>query len=183
MRGVVTLAAAQSLPETFHYRAQLVLIAFTVAVVTLLLQGGTLPLIIRLTGIQGSDKTADRRSLAQLLDDMATIGIAVLDNPSLKLPSGAEISPDVIEKVRVDSLSITQNAWERAEHGSGDEELSQSPRRQYRELRREVLGAEREALLEARSTGAYPSRILSRAQALLDFEETRLGTMDNQSDF
>ncbi|WKK71418.1 sodium:proton antiporter [Rathayibacter oskolensis] len=38
MRGVVTLAAAQSLPEGTPYRSQLILIAFTVAVVTLLLQ-------------------------------------------------------------------------------------------------------------------------------------------------
>jgi NhaP-type Na+/H+ or K+/H+ antiporter len=183
MRGVVTLAAAQSLPESFPYRAQLVLIAFTVAVVTLLLQGGTLPLMIRITRIQGTDQVADRRSLAQLLEDMSKTGIAVLDNPSVELPDGSAIGPEVIDKVRADSQLITETAWERAEHGSGDEELAQSPRRQYRELRREVLAAEREALLEARSTGAYPSRILNRAQAMLDFEETRLESMDNQTGF
>jgi CPA1 family monovalent cation:H+ antiporter len=46
-------------------------------------------------------------------------------------------------------------------------------------LRREVLQAEREALLEARNSGAYASRILSRAQSMLDFEETRLEAIDN----
>jgi CPA1 family monovalent cation:H+ antiporter len=181
MRGVVTLAAAQSLPENIPYRAQLVLIAFTVAVVTLLVQGGTLPLMIRLTGIRGTDKVADRRSLAELLEEMSAVGMAVLENPSLKLPDGAAVSPDVVEKVRADSLMIVETASERAEHGAGDEELALSPRRQYRELRREVLAAEREALLEARSSGAYPSRILNRAQTMLDFEETRLEQMDNQS--
>jgi NhaP-type Na+/H+ or K+/H+ antiporter len=183
MRGVVTLAAAQSLPETFHYRAQLVLIAFTVAVVTLLFQGGTLPLIIRLTKIKGSDQVADRRSLAQLLEEISTTGVGVLENPSLKLPDGSDIPGDVIEKVRADSQMIADTAWERADHGTGDDELTNSPRRQYRELRREVLAAEREALLEARSSGAYPSRILNRAQTMLDFEETRLEAMDNQSGF
>lgn len=181
MRGVVTLAAAQSLPETFHYRAQLVLIAFTVAVVTLLVQGGTLPLVIRLTGIRGNDKAADRRSLAELLEEMSNVGMSVLDNPRLELPDGADLSPDVIEKVRADSLMVVETASERAEHGAGDEELALSPRRQYRELRREVLAAEREALLEARSSGAYPSRILNQAQTMLDFEETRLQSMDNQT--
>ena len=44
MRGVVTLAAAQSLPTSTPYYEQLVLIAFTVAIVTLLVQGATLPL-------------------------------------------------------------------------------------------------------------------------------------------
>jgi CPA1 family monovalent cation:H+ antiporter len=181
MRGVVTLAAAQSLPLTFHYRAQLILIAFTVAVVTLLLQGGTLPLVIRLTGIEGNDRIADRRSLASLLDEMSNTGVGVLDNPELTLPDGAKISQDVIDRVRQDSLLIAESAWERADHGSGDEGLAQSPQRQYRELRREVLRAEREALLEARSSGAYASRILNRAQAMLDFEETRLEAIDNPS--
>jgi monovalent cation/hydrogen antiporter len=181
MRGVVTLAAAQSLPLTFHYRAQLILIAFTVAVVTLLLQGGTLPLVIRLTGIEGNDRVADRRSLASLLEEMSNTGVGVLDNPELTLPDGAKISQDVIDRVRQDSLLIAQSAWERADHGAGNEGLAQSPQRQYRELRREVLRAEREALLEARSSGAYASRILNRAQAMLDFEETRLEAIDNPS--
>ena len=75
MRGVVTLAAAQSLPEGTPYRAQLVLIAFTVAVTTLLVQGGTLPWLIRLTGIQGTDKTADRRELASLLDELGELSL------------------------------------------------------------------------------------------------------------
>jgi NhaP-type Na+/H+ or K+/H+ antiporter len=179
MRGVVTLAAAQSLPLTFHYRAQLILIAFTVAVVTLLLQGGTLPLVIRLTGIEGTDKVADRRSLATLLDELSSTGVGVLDNPQLTLPGGEKISQDVIDRVRHDSLLIAESAWERADHGSGDEGLSQSPQRQYRELRREVLQAERAALLEARESGAYASRVLSRAQTMLDFEETRLEAIDN----
>ena len=181
MRGVVTLAAAQSLPLTFHYRAQLILIAFTVAVVTLLLQGGTLPLIIRLTGIEGNDRVADRRSLAGLLDELSATGVGVLDNPELTLPDGAQISQEVLDRVRQDSLLIAESAWERAEHGAGDEGLAQSPQRQYRELRREVLRAEREALLEARSSGAYASRILNRAQAMIDFEETRLEAIDNPS--
>jgi NhaP-type Na+/H+ or K+/H+ antiporter len=179
MRGVVTLAAAQSLPLTFHYRAQLILIAFTVAVVTLLLQGGTLPLVIRLTGIEGNDRVADRRSLATLLDELSSTGIGVLDSPELTLPGGEKISPDVIEKVRADSLLVVESAWERADHGADADGLAQSPQRQYRELRREVLRAERDALLEARSSGAYASRILSRAQTMLDFEETRLEAIDN----
>jgi CPA1 family monovalent cation:H+ antiporter len=183
MRGVVTLAAAQSLPEDFHYRAQLVLIAFTVAVVTLLMQGGTLPLLIRLTGIQGTDREADRRQLASLLDEIIGIGIEVLDNPRLTLPAGEKIDPALIERVRRDTLLTAESAWERAEHGAGIEGLTNSPQRQYRELRREVLQAEHEALLEARAGGSYASRILSRAQTMLDLEETRLAQIDDPSGY
>ena len=67
MRGVVTLAAAQSLPTDFPYRTQLVLVAFVVALVTLVGQGGTLPLLIRVLGIRGTDEEQARRELALLL--------------------------------------------------------------------------------------------------------------------
>ncbi len=94
---------------------------------------------------------------------------------------GEEISDEVIDRVRHDSLLIAESAWERADHGAGDAGLASSPQRQYRELRREVLMAEREALLEARAEGSYASRILNRAQTMLDFEETRLEAIDNPS--
>ena len=179
MRGVVTLAAAQSLPEDIPYRSQLVLIAFTVAVVTLLVQGGTLPWVIRMSGIRGSDRVADRRELAELLDEMGTAGLAVLENPEFTLPDGQEIDSGVIERVRNDTLLSAESAWERARFGAGDEGIAKSPHQQYRSLRQEVLQAERAALLEARSTGSYPSRVLSRAQAMLDLEETRLEQIDD----
>lgn len=183
MRGVVTLAAAQSLPQdgSFPYRAQLILVAFTVAIATLLVQGGTLPWLIGKSGIRGTDRAADRRELATLLDEIGNAGVSVLDNPELELPGPDEIDPDVIDRVRHDTLLGAESAWERADHGTDDTALVHSPHQQYRALRREVLQAEREALLDARSQGTYASRILSRAQAMLDLEETRLEQIDNPS--
>jgi CPA1 family monovalent cation:H+ antiporter len=182
MRGVVTLAAAQSLPlEGIPYRPQLVLIAFTVAVVTLLLQGGTLPFLIRFSGIRGPDRVADRRELAELLDEMSKAGVDVLENPSFSLVNDRPIDEAVIERVRNDTLLGAESAWERAENGVDEDGIAQSPHQQYRALRREVLEAEREALLEARSAGMYSSRILSRAESMLDLEDSRLAQMDNPS--
>ncbi|MFM9918695.1 cation:proton antiporter [Lacisediminihabitans sp. H27-G8] len=183
MRGVVTLAAAQSLPAdgSFPYREQLILVAFTVAITTLLLQGGTLPWLIRASGIRGTDRAADRRELATLLDAMSDAGVSVLESPRLELPGDDVVDPEVIERVRHDTLLSAESAWERAEHGAGADALVNSPHQQYRTLRREVLQAEREALLDARSAGTYASRILSRAQAMLDLEETRLEQIDNPS--
>ncbi|TPX00515.1 sodium:proton antiporter, partial [Schumannella luteola] len=159
MRGVVTLAAAQSLPRSTPYYEQLVLIAFTVAVVTLLVQGGTLPWVIRWTGIRGSDRVADRRELATLLEEMSTAGVSVLDAEEVTV-EGVPVDPAVVERVREDTLLATQSAWERAEQADQDDALANSPHQQYRRLRREVLAAERAVLLDARSRGSYPSRIL-----------------------
>ena len=177
MRGVVTLAAAQSLPRSTPYYEQLVLIAFTVAITTLLVQGGTLPFVIRLTGIRGSDRVADRRELAALLEEMSTAGVAVLEGDEVSV-EGVPVDPEVVLRVRDDTLLAAQSAWERAEHADQEDGLQYSPHQQYRSLRREVLSAERDVLLEARSRGAYPSRILQRAQSLLDLEEARLQQID-----
>jgi NhaP-type Na+/H+ or K+/H+ antiporter len=172
MRGVVTLAAAQSLPHDTPYREQLILIAFTVAVVTLVVQGGTLPWLIRFLGIQGIDAKEDRRELATLLDEISFQGLTVLDDPEGAVNSSEPIDPDVVERVRQSSFLRAESAWERAQEMGAA--TGETPHRLYRELRLAVVQSERERLLDARSRGAYPSRILAQAQAMLDLEETRL---------
>lgn len=168
MRGVVTLAAAQSLPSDIPYRPQLVLIAFTVAIVTLLAQGGTLPLLIRSLKITGSDAAADRAELAGLYETIASTGLATLDNPELQQPDGERFSPDVIERVREESLMLSEAVAERSDTDGA------RPHAQHRALRLLVLQAERAALLDARASGEYSSRVLERAQYMLDLEESRL---------
>ncbi|MEX5294670.1 sodium:proton antiporter [Kocuria sp. CPCC 205268] len=170
MRGVVTLAAAQSLPSTVPYREQLVLIAFTVAVTTLLLQGGTLPALIRVLGIRGVDTTADLWDSAALFDEIADAGLRVLDAPDTVL--GAGVDPDVVERVRQDTFLRGESLWEQARAGEGED--APTPHHQYRQLRLAVVRAERKAMLTARRHGRYPSRILADAQRVLDLEETRL---------
>ncbi|MWV48294.1 sodium:proton antiporter [Rathayibacter sp. VKM Ac-2803] len=172
MRGVVTLAAAQSLPEDIPYRAQLVLIAFTVAVSTLLVQGSTLPLLIRATGIRGVDVPEDQRELAGLLDEITEKGLSVLESPGDVVEGVEEVDPDVLERVRQTSFLRSEAAWERSRGTRRD--VADTPHRLYRALRLAVVTAEREALLDARSRRAYPQRILAQAQSMLDLEETRL---------
>ncbi|MGN6425661.1 sodium:proton antiporter [uncultured Leifsonia sp.] len=172
MRGVVTLAAAQSLPAGIPYRPQLILIAFTVAFVSLVVQGGTLPWLIRALGLQGIDVKDDRRLLAQLLDDLSETGLAVLDDPEGAAGTSAPVDPEVVERVRQTTYLRAEAAWERSV--MFDEPPETRPHHVYRTLRLAVVDAERDRLLLERSRGAYPSRILSEAQAMLDIEETRL---------
>ncbi|MCL2736427.1 MAG: cation:proton antiporter [Propionibacteriaceae bacterium] len=55
MRGVVTLAAAQTLPVITPHRSLLILIAFFVAAGSLVIQGGTLPWLVRVLRLDGQD--------------------------------------------------------------------------------------------------------------------------------
>ncbi|MGK9148788.1 cation:proton antiporter [Plantibacter flavus] len=167
MRGVVTIAAAQSLPLDTPYRAELVLIAFTVAIVTLLLQGGSLPLIIRLSRVGGTDEQAAQTELANLLSEVSSTGVAALDDPELRTEDGEPFDAAVIDRVRAGSLIRAESAAERTAAGVG-------PHEQYRQLRRRVLDAERDALLDARAAGSYSSEALAKAQRMLDLEESRL---------
>jgi CPA1 family monovalent cation:H+ antiporter len=178
MRGVVTLAAAQSLPPS-PYRSPLILIAFTVAIVTLLVQGGTLPWVIRRLGISGSDAAADRRELAGLLEEMSKAGLAAIDHPDDELADGPSYDLEVVERVREDTMLRVEAQWERAER-EGSESPVFGPHQQYQALREQVLAAERDALLDARSRGSYPSRVLLHAQLMLDFEESRISQRDDQ---
>lgn len=177
MRGVVTLAAAQSLPSDTPYRAQLILMAVTVTILTLLLQGGTLPWLMRLTGVRGTDLVADRRELAQLIEEIGSAGESVLQSPQDHLPDGEEVGDGVIERLRHDVGRRRESAWERVENI--ENEGPSGPHAQYRSLRAELLAAEREALLEARSRGSYSSRILAQAERMLDLEESRLQQDDD----
>jgi len=173
MRGVVTLAAAQTLPNDTPFRPQLVLIAFTVAVTTLIVQGGTLPLLIRTIGIRGTGRAAESRELAELLDELGAAGIVALDGAELRQ---SEVDPEVLERARAETLMSAEVAREHARDLGADEP---SPQRQYRALRWEALQAQRDALLEARAEGGYSSRVLDRAQSMLDLEETRLEQLDD----
>ncbi|BBE21446.1 peptidase [Arthrobacter sp. MN05-02] len=172
MRGVVTLAAAQSLPESFAYREQLVLIAFTVAVTTLLVQGSTLPALIRVLRIEGIDVDTDREESATLFDELRTEGLRILDDPQQIVGEDVQVDEDVLERVRTDTGMRSEFEWEKAR--LPEQKLVRSPHRQYRDLRLAVLEAERQALLTARARGTYSSRVLAKAQRILDVEETRL---------
>ncbi|QAY73675.1 sodium:proton antiporter [Agromyces protaetiae] len=172
MRGVVTLAAAQSLPESTPYRPQLILIAFTVAVASIVVQGGTLPWLIRLLKVEGVNATEDRKELAGLLETLSNAGLDAIDDiESERELSDDPIDPDVIERVRQSSFMRTEAAWERSQSPRA---VGEKPHQLFRDLRLAVVAAERERLIEFTSQGTYSSRAIAEAQALLDLEETRL---------
>ncbi|MFE9248346.1 cation:proton antiporter [Streptomyces sp. NPDC007088] len=173
MRGAVTLAAAQTLPADTPARPQLILVAFVVAVTTLLLQGLTLPTVIRLVKVPGDDPERLREEYGRLLEELSQAAESALD-----AAVRAEDPPEreVVDKVRSDSL-LRAGLRRGAPEEGGEEEWRQrraSRREQYRLLRLDVLAAEHDTLQAARSTGVYSSRVITRAQRALDLEEARL---------
>ncbi|PPG40679.1 sodium:proton antiporter [Pseudoclavibacter sp. RFBA6] len=171
MRGVVTLAAAQSLPSDFPYRPQLILIAFTVAIVTLVVQGGSLPWLIKRLGVTGTDAQADARELSSLADEVFEVAQDSLANPELRRADGQAYDPEVLEQVRALASRMGGLLANRAEL---DEDLDDA-HLQRQELTRILLENAQLALLDARSSGTYSSRTIEQAQNRLDAEALRFG--------
>lgn len=150
---MVTLAAAQSLPSDLPCRSPLVLVAFTVAVVTLLVQGGTLPALIRPPGVRAGDEQEERREFTRLVAELGEVARALLDNPDLRRSDGDPFDRTVVADVRARSLASAPPP------GENEAWVGAMPRlEQRRELQRMTLDAEQAALMDARQRGLPPAR-------------------------
>ncbi len=166
MRGVVTLAAAFVIPETFPQRDLLVLIALAVTAGSLFLQGLSLPWLVRRLRLPGPDPREDALARAALFQEASAAGRAWLDEHAPEDdPHGAQAA--VRERVERRDFA----AWERL--GADNPDVD-TPSEAYARLRREVLTAERARVLEVRSTGRVPHEVVEDVLAALDIEESML---------
>jgi NhaP-type Na+/H+ or K+/H+ antiporter len=157
MRGSVTLAAAQTLPTGFEQRELLILVAFTVAVVSLLLQGGTLAWVVRRLGVETDRRevVADQvTALSAMLADVAASRCAEVATDGL---DGRPLEPLVLERVVDDSQVDRATRWA----GDTGDEAGRRRLRDYADLRRAVLADQRDALIDARSSGRFDSTALN----------------------
>jgi Na+/H+ antiporter len=169
MRGVVTLAAALTLPLSADYPRDLfVFVAFAIIVLTLLIQGMTLPIVARRLGVV-QDTTAE--------DALAEAGVqhAASRAARERLEERAGDAPSsVVDRLRALTDSRTNVAWERL--GNQDQE---TPSAAYGRLRREMISAERHVFKVARNEGRISEEVLNRAQRDLDLEESQLNRSDD----
>jgi CPA1 family monovalent cation:H+ antiporter len=166
MRGVVTLAAAQLLPEDLPNREVLLLAAFTVVVGSLLVQGSTLPWLVRRVGLPPPDPAEDALRAAELADAANAAGLRRLD----ELITGDEPA-GVVHRLRDRSVARSHASWERLGRPLADQ---QTPSNIYAKLRMEMLDAEREVVIRARDDGTAPGEVLATALAAIDVEESLL---------
>lgn len=166
MRGVVTLAAAFLLRPETPQRVVLVLAAFVVVAGTLLLQGTTLPLLVRRMGLPGPDPAQDALQEAALLHDMVRVALVKLDEISTE-----NDPPEVVQRLRERLQGRTDAAWEQLGRQSA---LNETPSDAYRRLRLELLQVEREHCLKARDKGTADDVVLRRVLERLDVEESML---------
>jgi CPA1 family monovalent cation:H+ antiporter len=173
MRGGVTLAAALAIPLStdsgapFPDRSLIVFLAFCVVLATLVVQGLSLPGVVRLLGLE-EDDAADAREEAKARIHAAEAAIARLD----ELAEEGWVRPDTAERAR-GQYNFRTNRFRARLDESDDGEIEERSLA-YQRLRRELLEAERGAVLALRNEGKISEDVMLRVQRDLDLEDSRL---------
>lgn len=172
MRGAVSLAAALALPfETdagrpFGERPLIVFLTFAVIFATLVVQGLSLPLVIRALRLEGDDIEGREEAMARIrAADAALERLAELE-------AEGWVHEQTAERMRGTYTFRRRRFAERldADADGAIEERSAA----YQRLRALLLEAERDVLYDMRRTGEIGDEAVRRIERDLDLEHTRL---------
>jgi monovalent cation/hydrogen antiporter len=172
MRGAVSLAAALALPLATHagapfpHRDLIIFLTFCVILGTLVLQGLTLPALIRMLRIE-------RDTSEEAEDAKARISAAEAALSRLEELEGEDwVRDDTAERMRGLYNFRVNRFSSRFDDGADGaiEEQSQA----YQRLRRELLDAEREAITQLGRSGVVSGDVVNRVRRDLDLEDARL---------
>ena len=178
MRGVVTVAAVQTIPADERMRDSLILVAFAVAIVTLVAQGLLLPPVVRRLRPAGDVAVDDRSELYELRklltgagDEAVARAVAEADR------SGRPVKPGVEDEVTAQGQTWLSRLQTWAEVDLTDRENQVA---QFQRLRRIQLDAERTALRDAYERGAFSSEAIDTMRGALDSDEIGIDAIDEQ---
>jgi Na+/H+ antiporter len=172
MRGAVSLAAALALPlttdagEAFPNRDLIVFLTFSVILGTLVLQGLTLPTVIKLLGLEEDGRAEKEESKARLYATEAAL--ARLE----ELADEDWVREDTLERVRAMFGFRRERFRSRFDPDSDGQIEMRSV--DYQRLLRELLEAERQAVFQLRRERRIDDQVMRRVIRDLDLEEARL---------
>ena len=132
-----------------------------------MLQGLTLPGVVRFLGLE-EDPADELREEAKARIHAAEAALERLD----ELVDEGWVPPDTAERVR-GAYTFRNNRF-RARFDDGDDGEIEERSVAYQRLRRELLDAERGAVLALRNEGRISEDVMHRVQRDLDLEELRL---------
>lgn len=169
MRGVLTLAAALSLPlftnrgEHFPVRESIIFMAFSVIVVTLVGQGLTLPMLIRKLGVSES---------ALVLEEERQARKALL-RTALKTLRSVDTSGDEIEAQAVDHLIRVYDQRLQGLSTRPEKQSRAQLDRKYRDLAGRIRRAERDELMRLRRQSRFREATLRNLERELDLMDVQ----------
>lgn len=171
MRGVIALAAAISLPQSvaggapFPQRNVIIFLTFCIIFVTLVVQGLTLPPLIRALGLAGEAKGDPEEQLAR--HKMVKAALQELE----EVRQESDFSPDLYKEIR----RYYERRLALAEPDE-DEQTDPSPReyqRQYRAVTKKLRAVERATVIELRDKKEISDSVLHTLEHELDLLDVR----------
>lgn len=177
MRGAISLAAALSLPLSttsgthLPGRELVIFLTFSVILVTLGLQGLTLPSLISRLGLEanGGEEEEEEAQARLRAAEAALERIEKLSGEDWVREDTADLMRQIYENRR------RRFALYFPEQLENDEEEDYEERSlSFQRFRRELLEAEREALLQLRNEGQISDEVRRRVERDLDLHETHL---------
>jgi CPA1 family monovalent cation:H+ antiporter len=170
MRGAVSLAAALALPLDFAERDLVIFLAYCVVLFTVVVQGLTLPALIRRLGVvdDGTEEEAEEHAARIAAAEAA---LEALDG----LAVAEWTREDTVERMRrMYTFRRRRFATMRGDLDDEDGIVDQSLA--YQRLMRDVIEAQRAAIVRMRNEGLISAEVMRRVERDLDLEETRLET-------
>jgi len=178
MRGVVALAAAISLPETlndgtpFPHRAVIIFLTYCVIFVTLVLQGLTLPPLIRWLGLANPVGKDEEEIKARR--EIIEAALAYLEHS--REDDRPELAPVYDDLIRLQLGRLTLLQSDATEGRSYGVENFQ----RYTEISRNVLALQRAVLLKLRNEEKINDQVLRRLETELDLIAARNASLEGQ---
>ncbi|MGC2162178.1 MAG: Na+/H+ antiporter [Silvibacterium sp.] len=169
MRGVLTLAAALSLPfftaggERFPHREAIIFLAFSVILVTLVGQGLSLPALIRGLGVSEPKEAQDEARQARKV----MLGFV------LQTLRAIDTSQDEVEAKAVDQLIRVYDQRLLGLSRKAEQQNEALLDRKSRELATQVRAAQRQELARLRSEGRFREATLRNLERELDLMDLR----------
>ncbi|MFD8025864.1 Na+/H+ antiporter [Streptomyces lavendulae] len=168
MRGVVSLAIAFSVPMGVPHRNLILFLTFTTVIGTLVVQGLTLPPLIRMLKLPPKDRQAETLAEAQAQSEASRAAEERLVE-LLESPANSSLPPPLVDRLRT-VLERRRNAvWERL--GEVNPLTGESADDVYRRLAREMIAAEREVFVSLRDRRRIDDEMLRGLLRRLDLEE------------
>ena len=175
MRGVVSLAAAMALPSLLYELSRpgrdvivnlIIFFTYVVILVTLVLQGLTLPLLIRWLKVVDSGETEEEEREARLKANLAAMARLA------ELEQQETYAVELLQRLRVEYEDRIRQleACDESESRQGRGLFSAD----YEHLQQEALLVERRTVVQLRNERVINDIVLRRIQRDLDLAEARL---------
>lgn len=176
-RGVISLAAALALPlflvdgTPFPKRHSIIFLSFVVIFITLVVQGLSLPLLIRWLKIKPQDNTAAEETELQLYIAGTTLHYIEQEFP---IPLDNKLQQQLKNKYEQLIHDLTKEMNRRKKANQNDKEIQATQPDALLKARLEISKFQRTLLLKLHKEGEFSDAVIRQVERIMDIDEMKL---------